>query len=714
MNFFAHGCQFLISYIFLSAIALGQSGQSGWNLFEKNGLQGLKENDQVVIEPKFQALGWSNDTVHFSSPFLGYKESGKWGLMQKSGAVITLPIYDALYPLGQGLYGIAITGRFSGRQLHGVISNKGREVISPKYGRISPIKNNFLVSIQKGYDILYGLLDIGGKPIIPAEFITLKSIGENLFLAEKPNGKKAIFDSHGSALTSFEIDAIGPFKNGSAVYTYQGKKGIIQDNGSIKIPARYKSVIDPKACQLLPFPTWEIMLGDFSKLCNIEAEALEGFGTDRIKVRHNDFSYLGDTTLQKIKVTDADYWVNSVGDFGIYRKGKKYGLWHFKKGSIIPGLYDSILLDLPFIKVKDQRVGYKGWYFFDSLGVQKNAAPYEQIGAFDGRYFPVKKRGYFGFINRYGEEVIPCVYQEVWAFEEGHSIVRFHNEYGIIARDGSWVVYPQKGDISTVNENIYLRTYAGTTFLMDMEGEIIYFTENPIDSRDGYLLEHLNDGKKWWISHQGRIIRRAEGNATGNFFEDIYSGSEGFYGVKINGRYGFVDHEGMLRVANRYEGIQPFRQERAAVMIRGLWGFIDYKENLVIQPLYQSVSAFENGVSIAQKDGLFGLIDREGKVLLPLEYEEIRRKDTYCFVRKTSGHGLADLTGRLLLPPRYEAVEIANDDYLIIQRNGLRGVVTHEGVNTIPMSYHELVYDRENDLFYGAKYAPMISLDSCN
>ena len=53
-------------------------------------------------------------------------------------------------------------------------------------------------------------------------------------------------------------------------------------------------------------------------------------------------------------------------------------------------------------------------------------------------------------------------------------------------------------------------------------------------------------------------------------FEQIIGYNEEFIGVKIDGFYGFIDLNGKLRIANRYEGIELYNDGMANIKILDL------------------------------------------------------------------------------------------------------------------------------------------------
>ena len=171
-----------------------------------------------------------------------------------------------------------------------------------------------------------------------------------------------------------------------------------------------------------------------------------------------------------------------------------------------------------------------------------------------------------------------------------------------------------------------------------------------------------------------------------------------------DGKYGFIDEAGRLRIANRYEDARPFEQGLAAIMIRQKWGFINHQERLIVQPVYDQVEDFSNGMAIVKQDGRVGLIDATGKLRLPVRYDGITLNQHNRYVlRQGSDIGLADESGRVIVNPKYNDILDPGNGYLIVSRDGKFGALTIKGVSTIPMVYDRLTFDPYHNQFIGQK-----------
>ena len=168
---------------------------------------------------------------------------------------------------------------------------------------------------------------------------------------------------------------------------------------------------------------------------------------------------------------------------------------------------------------------------------------------------------------------------------------------------------------------------------------------------------------------------------------------------------GFIDKNGNLRIANRYEEVKEFKDGLAAVKLLGKWGFIDRIERLKIQPLYDSVSNFSDGRAFVKKSGKIGIIDMAGNEILSpkLRFPLYQNKFHSYVIIEDEKLGLVTNEGRLQLQPKYEYLEENADNNITIVKRGKYGVIDKKGINLIPAIYDKIVYDPINQNYLASQ-----------
>ncbi len=675
-----------------------------FSLFEENGKVGLKDQEgEILIPATYDAIGWSNGKLSVVDKVVGYQSNGMWGLIHTSNRLVTAPEYLDLTP-GEGSFLVAQKkSDLTQRPSFGVINTSGKVIIPFIYDGLKLSNMRAVVMSRSGTKFQFGLVDLSHKIIIPVQYQRVYSLGSLRYAVENTERKTAIFSDDGNQVSPFNIDSLSTFRKDYAV-VYQGQQqGLIDRNGVIVLKPEYGEVRlqDDGAVLSREANAWFFLQGDNQLIAEYRADEIRPLSTDRYAVLSAGKLQLADNDLKPLH----DDYFSSIGEFedGIacYRKNSHTGVITSGGKTLIAPQYRELIVD---------RNGFRGcldtgnknrWVLLDKQGNPRSEKHYEYIAPFTGKYYPVKNRGFWGAVDGSGKEIITCVHDSLLQELNNNVVVKFKDGYGVITLRESWIVTPQPHPLKLLNDEVYLEYAEKTTFVKSFRGDIIYFSENPLEYDDGYIREELSSGAHWIIDMEGIVIGRSN-QPDGT--EKIFAEREGLRAILKDGKFGFIDDAGRLRIANRYEGAQPFNEGRAAIRIRGKWGFIDKHENLVVQPVYDEVGSFNNGMATVRQGGLSGLIDAQGRIVLPLRYDEITLNTYGRFViRQGNSYGLADTAGALLIHPRYDGLTDAGNGYAIVQRDGRFGVLTLRGVSTIPMIYDGLKFDHYHNQFMAVK-----------
>jgi hypothetical protein len=377
----------------------------------------------------------------------------------------------------------------------------------------------------------------------------------------------------------------------------------------------------------------------------------------------------------------------------------------------IPATFDSLTILNHLLAGRKSTYGLMAWGLYDFNGVRKSEHYFESIITYDDTHLITRIKNYHGLIDINGKEILPTIYEDIFQVSHEKISVKFHQQFGILNFRGDWLVGPSNYPVEILKDGYYLEKQPANIFLKNRNGSIIYFSENQLTDEGDYLIETWPDGKVWRIDLSGRIFAE-HGDSPSLLFEAVYPPSEGFYGIKKDGRYGFVDEQNRLRIANRYEGIGSFNDGLAPIKIRGRWGFIDKFENIVIQPQYQHATDFYKGISIVERGGSFGLIDSKGNQVISAVYNSIKRlNNDHYLIEKNGEFGLATHSGKIIINPSYDELTDLDNGYVIVKRSNKYGLLTREGLNTIPIIYDEIIYDESLNRYFALKQAQWIKKD---
>ena len=680
------------------------SAASSYNVFEENGKVGLKnEQGKILIPAKYDALGWSNGDFSIFNNVTGYKHGGFWGLINLDNQIVTKAIYEDISASKGSLIVARKKSNLSLRVVAGCLNASGKEVISFQYDGINLSLMHAIVYTKVGNQYRYGLIDLENKTLIPQHYKSIYSIGSLRYAVENFENKMALFTESGKQVTNFSIDSISSFKKNYAIIYQNGRQGIIDRDGQIKADPTFREIRidDDGSLHTRGLDEWLFLDGQNLLLQRTEADSVKAIDRKILKVTTAGLTRVEDYTFKPL----LPQAFSTLGKFekgkAIFSLNKKYGVVRQNGKILVDAKYDILYRDHDFY-LATRRNGKEIWILLDSLGKELNTKPYDHIYSYNGNIFPVMARNFWGGIDAKGQEIIACAYDSILQQLNDKIVVKFKGQYGIINDREQWIVTPRNYNITLINDSRYLERSPRMTYLRAMDGSSIYFSENRLEIKPNCIIEYLASGGLWKLDLNGVIIDRQvqpEG-----YIEKIFPETEGLRGIKKNGQYGFVDSQGRLRIANRYDDIQPFQEDLAAIKIRNKWGFISRQDKIAIQPVYEEVSSFKNGFSLVKQKGLHGLINKKGTLILPPRYDFIVvLPHGNILIQQDKMFGLANAEGKILINPKYHKLEDLNNNYVIVERDGKYGVVTAQGISTIPLMYDHISYDFFNNTFIALK-----------
>jgi WG containing repeat len=683
----------MLRIVTIFLIALSFPGLANdYQRFEQNGKVGLKdENGAIVLPASFDALGWSDGNFSVIGQITGYRQNNKWGLVNLKKEFITKANFSSLtWPGGDRVIVSKHINSFTIK--FGCLDLQGKQTVPFMYDAIDLHDLRAIVMVKNGKQYEYGLIDLNDRSVVPMRYKKITPIGTQRYAVENFSNKTAICNEEGKWIMDFVIDNISEFHHDLAIIHQGWKQGVIDRNGEIKIQPEYRMIhiIAPDQLTVRKADEWKILDENANDIQVLDVDELHYNNDGFYRVTLDGKNGLVDEQFRMKWPVEYDFVGPIENKQAVVKKDKKFGVLRLDQSVVLPIEFDTLCLQKNFVRIMRRTGGRSQWEVYDTFGVRKTNSSYEFIDRYNGKFFPVKNRGYFGAVDRYGKERIACVYDSLLEMNDSLMVVRFKEHYGIITLDDQWRVGPQKERITLLSDNHYLIKQDTLTYLKAINGSTLYFTEHPLRIFDNYLLERLPDGTEKEISFQGLITRRQE--PVEFRAEQVFKESEGLIGIQRDGKFGFVDNRGRLRIANRYEGIGEFHDGLAPIRLLGKWGYINKADEIEIQPTYDISRNFDQHVAQVSRKGKFGLINTKGKELLELQYDSISKlTDGNFLLIRNNLMGMADPMGRLLIEPRFDELQSIPGG-VIVRRGKFYGLLTHEGVSVLPLQYSILDY----------------------
>jgi hypothetical protein len=263
------------------------------------------------------------------------------------------------------------------------------------------------------------------------------------------------------------------------------------------------------------------------------------------------------------------------------------------------GLYISIqrysegLARVTDVKLKQFYVDLSGKVIFELKGNYYDARPFKNGLAGVTRNVELHETkfnrdivtlGYlFGYINKNGEEVVPCKYDDADDYANGLARVKLNGKFGYIDTDGKEVIALKYKNLGKF-----------------MEGKAVVEV----------------NGKYGFIDTLGNEIIKP-------VYDYAFDYSEGVAAVMMEGKYGFIDATGKLIINPQYQTVRPFSDGMAAVKIENKWGFIDATGKLVLRPVFDDATLFVEQRCPVLLKRKWGFIDKSGRLVIPAEFDAV-------------------------------------------------------------------------------------------
>lgn len=258
----------------------------------------------------------------------------------------------------------------------------------------------------------------------------------------------------------------------------------------------------------------------------------------------------------------------------------------------------------------------------------------DETGEFSEGLAPIMRDNKWGFINTRGQVVIEPKYifpMAVPVFRD--SVVRLYDpstkRWGYLGFDGN-AALPFKyyacsdfengfaisykpglaADPKSGPAHIEIITKIGITLIKKVPCDYSYTTV----FKEG--LARTNKGVNYGFMN---VLGMEIGD---NTYSDVRDFSDSMAAVQKNGKWGFIDKTGTLKVPLMFTNEpKSFSNERAFVQgSNNLYGIIDKEGKIIVEPKYNQVFPFENGVAAVSTMDKgyhenFAIIDTNGKVI---------------------------------------------------------------------------------------------------
>ncbi|MDR2179310.1 MAG: WG repeat-containing protein, partial [Synergistaceae bacterium] len=228
--------------------------------------------------------------------------------------------------------------------------------------------------------------------------------------------------------------------------------------------------------------------------------------------------------------------------------------------------------------------------------------------------------GKYGFLNLSGDEHIPAVFDAIKKFSEGMVAVQSEGRWGVIDKDGKWLIAPRYQDLGVFwNGYIPFQSDEGLWGLLNVKGEVIFEPKctkiiKSVSRSDPLLVQfdnkqfktnYLNEKLEFVISSDQYEVHSEEYagglvflNAPGPKSADTYTA------LDIKGNVAF-EFPKMIASPWRMEDVKGYYKMVAKGIYRKMF-VINEKGEMLLPPNFLNLKPSEEGIIAVQSENLKG------------------------------------------------------------------------------------------------------------
>jgi len=277
-----------------------------------------------------------------------------------------------------------------------------------------------------------------------------------------------------------------------------------------------------------------------------------------------------------------------------------------------------------------------------------NRNAYEEVTRIFNGTIQVRQNGEWGIAEPIGTIIIPCEYDKISNFYLDTAIVRNGKTIYAVDRNNNRVALAQSdvqdfgnfadGRVSLLINDKWQRATGDFEIGSYMFEEIGMYSNNFTAAKENGWWGVIDRSTNWLLAPQydeiiqdelGRCYAQnavfarlgdsvylyIDGVRLDAVFDDARPfEDEGYATVKKNGKWGFIDSSGTLRIQYLFDEALSFGQHLAAVKHGDCWGYINVYGNVVIDTQFYSAKSFSDGSAPV-------LTDRGWQFITLIEYK---------------------------------------------------------------------------------------------
>ena len=503
------------------------------------------------------------------------EQNQKYGVIDKNGNIVIEAEYEAVQipNPSKAIFVCVKEYNENTKEYETVVYNEKKEVLFSNYKNVqsisiytnvnsTPYEKSVLTYKENGK---YGLINLEGKQITKPVYDEISSINykEGTFLV-KQNELEGIINMKGKVIIKCEYESVTS-DNYYSENGYNKQAGFIvskkTEDGYRYGYANYRGTII-----LNPIYT---QLERVTEIANEKGVYFIAFENGQAGLLKNNKEILN------YEYEDIQY--NVLGNIFITKRNGKYGAVNQEGTTVLYPEYDNVYTGGMYLNaLKDKDI-----FIFDLNGNKIETNEVSKTKTENANYYiTIDKNNKYKVVDSKDNIIIDKDYTYIEYLPGDYFIVERDSKSGIIDSNGKSVIELKYDSISRINETDILQ--------MEKDRNIALYNLNmkEIVSMDNAIVKEVKDEKAYILLYSDTDFKYLDKNGNILTSQNLFENNS-LFAKNINGKWGFVDKDGNLKVQNDYELVTDFNKYGfAGIKKDGKWGSINQNGEVVQEPTY--------------------------------------------------------------------------------------------------------------------------------
>ena len=503
------------------------------------------------------------------------EQNQKYGVIDKNGNIVIEAEYEAVQIPNPSKAIFVCVKKYNEntKEYETVVYNEKKEVLFSNYKNVqsisiytnvnsTPYEKSVLTYKENGK---YGLINLEGKQITKPVYDEISSINykEGTFLV-KQNELEGIINMKGKVIIKCEYESVTS-DNYYSENGYNKQAGFIVSKKT-EDGYRYGYVNYRGTIILNPIYT---QLERVTEIANEKGVYFIAFKNGQAGLLKNNKEILN------YEYEDIQY--NVLGSIFITKRNGKYGAVNLEGTTVLYPEYDNVYTGGMYLNaLKDKDI-----FIFDLNGNKIETNEVSKTKTENANYYiTIDKNNKYKVVDSKDNIIIDKDYTYIEYLPGDYFIVERDSKSGIIDSNGKSVIELKYDSISRINETDILQ--------MEKDKNIALYNLNmkEIVSMDNAIVKEVKDEKAYILLYSDTDFKYLDKNGNILTSQNLFENNP-LFAKNINGKWGFVDKEGNLKVQNDYELVTDFNKYGfAGIKKDGKWGSINQNGEIVQEPTY--------------------------------------------------------------------------------------------------------------------------------